>query len=150
MPATGETLQNGLIAGLNAIITSAPQDPQRIQEAITQLAANQAKLIDNELQSQLDKERSKLLLAEIQNADLFTQRARPMVVYAGLVFIFVLHVLLPSIAFLNHSAAPTAVLPEEFWWSWTGVVSVWVLGRSYEKVNVPNTISKIITGTKPS
>lgn len=64
MPTTEETLQSGLMAGLNAIITAAPQDPQKIQAAVTQLAADQAKLVDDEFQSQLDAERSMLPLTE--------------------------------------------------------------------------------------
>ena len=148
MPTTKETLQNGLTAGLNAIITAGTQDPQKVQAAVTQLAETQAKVIDDDMQGKLDAERSKVTLAELQSSDTFTRRARPTVVYAGLIFIFALHVLLPLVAFFKGGTAPTYVLPEEFWWSWSGVVSVWVLGRSYEKVNVPGAINKAITGAK--
>jgi hypothetical protein len=146
MPTTKETLQNGLTAGINAIITGGTTDAGKLKTAVEQLATSQAKLIDDQLQTQLDVERNKVLLAEMQSNDSFTRRARPTVVYAGLVFIFLLHVALPFFAFIAGSAPPTHVLPEEFWWSWTGVVSVWVLGRSYEKVNVPGAINKAIVG----
>jgi hypothetical protein len=148
MSSTKEVLQNGLNAGLSAIVTAGLQDTEKVRAAVAQLAADQAKLVDDQTQAKLDEERSKVLLAELQSGDAFTRRARPAVVYAGLLFIFALHVLLPVISFFQGKAAPSFVLPQEFWWSWTGVVSVWVLGRSYEKVNVPGTISKAITGSK--
>ena len=148
VPTTKDTLQNGLMTGLSAIITAGTQDPQKVQAAVAQLAETQAKIIDDEMQRILEAERSKVILAEMQNSDSFTRRARPTVVYAGLVFIFALHVLLPLVAYFRGGPAPTYVLPEEFWWSWTGVVSVWVLGRSYEKVNIPGVINKAITGAK--
>ena len=148
MATTKETLQNGLTSGLNAIITAGTQDPDKLQAAIAQLAEAQAKILDDDLKLQLDAERSKLVLAEIQSSDTFTRRARPTVVYAGLVFIFTLYVLLPLVAFFKGGNAPQYSLPDEFWWAWSGVVSVWVLGRSYEKVNVPGAVNKALTGAK--
>ena len=82
--------------------------------------------------------------------DDFTRRARPAVVYSGLGFIFMLHVLLPGIAYLGiagNPANPAPALPTEFWWAWTGVVSVWMVGRSWEKVKTPTKLSGMVTGT---
>jgi len=90
-----------------------------------------------------------VIVSEMQQGDTFTKRARPCVVYAGLGFIFLNHVFIPVFAFFTNKPTPTVTLPAEFWWAWTGVVSVWMIGRSYEKAGVVNTIVSTITGNKP-
>jgi len=88
-------------------------------------------------------------VAELQQEDKFTKRARPSVVYFGLVFIFINHVL-PNI----FSACGVDVemqeveLPKAFWYAWTGICSVWAVGRSFEKTGSANKIVKMITGGK--
>ena len=72
MPTTKELLQNGLTSGLNAIIAAGITDPVKTQAAVVQLAEAQAKLIDDDTQAKLDTERSKVILAELQNSDSFT------------------------------------------------------------------------------
>jgi len=148
MATIKETLTNGLTEGVRAIISAGTTDSKKVEDAIKELATRQADLVDAEVQKQADSQKQQLMLAELSQGTDFTKNARPMVVYAGLVFILVIHVLIPFIAFLQGKPAPTDLkLPTEFWWAWTGVVSVWVLGRSYEKVNVPSTVSKILTGS---
>lgn len=68
----------------------------------------------------------------------YTKRARPTVVYAGLVFIGLIHVLLPAVAWTLASAGCAVqpfnlTLPSEFWWAWSGVCGVYAIGRSWEK-----------------
>lgn len=83
----------------------------------------------------VDAQRS-IIVSEMQQADGYTKRARPTLVYAGLLFIFLVHVAFPIIAYLSKEALPALSLPEEFWWAWSGVCGVWVLGRSAEKRGV--------------
>jgi len=89
-----------------------------------------------------------IIVAEMQQADNFTKRARPSIVYAGLFFIFLVHVFLPIIAFSCGKGMPALTLPEEFWWAWGGVCSVWVMGRTAEKRGVTGNIIGVITGNK--
>jgi hypothetical protein len=87
-----------------------------------------------------------IIVAEMTQGDSFTKRARPSIVYSGLLFIFLVHVALPGYAFFSGQPTPDLSLPAEFWWAWTGVVSVWTFGRSMEKRGHTDKITKMITG----
>jgi hypothetical protein len=93
----------------------------------------------------IDAQKS-IIVSEMQQGDIYTKRARPTIVYAGLAFIFLVHVFLPGYAFFSNKAVPALTLPEEFWWAWTGVCSAWVLGRSAEKRGSTNKLVTMITG----
>jgi len=89
-----------------------------------------------------------IMVAEMQQGDNYTKRARPTLVYAGLVFIFMVHVAFPILAYLSKDTLPALSLPEEFWWAWSGVCGVWVLGRSAEKRGAGGKLVGMITGNK--
>ena len=93
----------------------------------------------------IDAQRA-IIVAEMQQADAFTKRARPALVYAGLAFIFLVHVGFPIIAYITKNELPTLSLPGEFWWAWTGVCGIWVIGRSAEKRGVTGKLVGMITG----
>jgi len=109
-----------------------------------------------ELQQMLQARESALLetqksviVAEMQQGDAFTKRARPAIVYAGLFFIFLVHVFLPIVAFFTDKAMPTLSLPSQFWWAWSGVCGIWIMGRTAEKAKATGRIgdiAKLITG----
>jgi len=92
------------------------------------------------------------MIAELNQSDKYTKRARPTVVYFGLVFIF-LEILGVRIILLNHFGAAdlvsdsTSVL-QFFFTAWGGVVGVYAAGRSMEKRGISNIFTKISTGTK--
>lgn len=87
-----------------------------------------------------------IIVAEMQQKDAYTKRARPTLVYAGLLFIFLVHVAFPIAAFFLRKAMPTLTLPHEFWWAWSGVCGVWVIGRSAEKRGVAGKLVNMISG----
>jgi len=89
-----------------------------------------------------------IIVSEMSQGDNFTKRARPTIVYAGLAFIFLVHVILPMIAFFKETPIPTVSLPEQFWWAWGGVCSIWVIGRSAEKRGTSGSMISAITGSK--
>ncbi len=89
-----------------------------------------------------------VMVAEMSQGDLYTKRARPTIVYAGLAFIFLVHVAFPIITYISGKPLPELKLPEEFWWSYTGVCGVWILGRSMEKNGSTNKMISMITGGK--
>ena len=113
-----------------------------------------------ELQGLLEKRESQVLdaqksiiVAELQQGDNYTKRARPTVVYMGLAFIGLVNVLLPMIAWITLSVTgkpltgmPDINLPGEFWLAWGGVCSVWVVGRTAEKRGAANKLVNMITG----
>ena len=86
-----------------------------------------------------DAQKRDIIVAEMGQADVFTKRARPSIVYVGLVFIGLVHVVFPIVFYLaglfktTMPDLPVLSLPQEFWWAWTGVCSVWMIGRSAEK-----------------
>lgn len=89
-----------------------------------------------------------VMVAEMQQGDAFTKRARPSVVYSGLAFIGLVHVFLPMTAFFLGKPVPSLALPTEFWVAWSGVVGLWVLGRSAEKRGATDVLTKLATGSK--
>ena len=89
-----------------------------------------------------------IMVAELNQGDNYTKRARPTLVYAGLFFIFIVHVLFPIATFFFGKEMPSLSLPEEFWWTWGGVCSAWVIGRSAEKGGAKNKLVGMITGNK--
>ncbi len=120
---------------------------------------------DSELEQTLRQEmesKQQVLVAELNQGDNYTKRARPTVVYFGLVLIFLNYCAIPVIQLLGgaQSICPTnsdpekcAVaagikLPEEFWWAWGGIVSTWAIGRSFEKAGAGNRMVRAVTGTQ--
>lgn len=95
----------------------------------------------------IDAQRS-IIVAEMEQGDEYTKRARPTVVYAGLLFIFLVHVVFPMAEAFGAQDLPNLSLPTEFWWAWTGVCGIWVIGRSAEKRGAKNKILEAITGGK--
>lgn len=89
-----------------------------------------------------------VIVSELKQDDIYTKRARPTIVYIGLVCIVIVHVLFPIITFFTGKTPPDIALPEEFWWMFSGVCSVWVFGRSAEKIGSSSSIVKKITGAK--
>lgn len=106
------------------------------------LQADRMKLQDS-LQIELQA-KERVLVAELQQGDNFTKRARPTVVYAGLAFIFFNYVVAPL--FLPDQQS--LQLPAEFWVAWGGIVGTWSIGRSFEKKGVVNKATSIVTGNK--
>jgi hypothetical protein len=106
-----------------------------------------------QLQEMLDKRETALIesqksiiVSEMQQTDNYTKRARPTLVYAGLLFIFLVHVIFPIAAFYTNKPTPEISLPPEFWWAWSGVCGVWIIGRSAEKRGATNKLVSMITG----
>lgn len=89
-----------------------------------------------------------IIVAEMSQGDTWTKRARPAVVYVGLCFIFLVHVFLPIVSWFSQNTMPPLSLPEEFWWAWGSVVSIWSVGRTSEKLGYKSKIVDIIAGVK--
>jgi hypothetical protein len=96
--------------------------------------------------------KERILVAELKQGDAYTKRARPSVVYVGLVFIGINYVLVPLVSRLLQfkwpglSVEPLADLPVEFWAAWGGICTTWVIGRSAEKRGSRNRAIEAVTG----
>jgi hypothetical protein len=92
--------------------------------------------------------KERVLVAELQQGDTFTKRARPSVVYFGLAAITVDLVFRIGMVLrgVPVSEMPSTFIPTEFWYAWGGIVSTWVIGRSAEKRGARNKVTDFITG----
>jgi hypothetical protein len=104
---------------------------------------------DSELETTFRTElqaKERVLVAELQQGDSYTKRARPTVVYAGLFFTALNYCVIPIVQQLagQDVVTPTA-LPTEFWWAWGGICGTWVIGRSAERVGVRNRVTKAMS-----
>lgn len=112
--------------------------------------------------------KERIIVAELQQGDSYTKRARPSVVYFGLIMIALNYFLLPAALLVsgnsdmleNCSKTKNAEgvieescnretlfpLPVEFWMAWGGIVATWAVGRSFEKTSASNRFSRAITG----
>lgn len=133
-------------------------DPAKKLEAVAGL-----ELALQERDNQIIQAQKEIIVAEMNQGDNFTKRARPSVVYLGLIFIALVHVLFPiavnlitifrftslTPAQLMNLAKLTKIsLPSEFWLAWSSVVSIWAVGRSMEKRGSTNKVIQAITGQK--
>lgn len=87
-----------------------------------------------------------IIVSEMQQGDSYTKRARPTICYAGLLFIFTVHVVFPVVSWFWKAQMPTISLPEEFWWAWTSVVGIWSLGRTFERRGAQGKLIEAIVG----
>jgi hypothetical protein len=104
---------------------------------------------DSEIEQTIRQElqsKERVIVAEMRQSDNYTKRARPTVVYFGLVMIFVNYVLVPTISMLSLGQPQAFDLPTEFWAAWGGIVATWSIGRSAEKRGTRNKATDLITG----
>ena len=72
---------------------------------------------DSEIEQTIRAElgaKARALVAELAQGDNYTKRARPTVVYAGLIFIFYNYCVVPTIQSLTDAAVVAFALPTEF------------------------------------
>jgi len=123
------------------------EEKQRLKMEMQQLVQQRESEIEETIRSEL-KAKERVLVAELQQGDSYTKRARPTVVYAGLVFIFFNYVLVPTIQSLAGTNIQPFDLPVEFWAAWGGIVGTWTIGRTAEKRGASSRLTRAITGSK--
>lgn len=87
-----------------------------------------------------------IMVAEMQQGDAYTKRARPTLVYFGLVVTFWNYCLMPGIGYAFGKTLPIVALPDAFWAAWGTTVSIWSIGRSAERRGVGGPIVGKIIG----
>lgn len=129
-----------------------PDEKRELKVQIMNAQTAQMAELEDTLRTELQA-RERIITAEMNQGDNYTKRARPTLVYSGLIFIFLIHVLLPIVAFVSgvhNGDMPDIALPQEFWVAWGATVSIWSLGRSAEKRGLGGKIVEKITGSKKS
>ncbi len=127
-------------------------DRQQFALEAQRIVTERTQAIELRVQKELEA-KQRIVEAEMAQGDNYTKRARPTVVYAGLVFIAVNHVLMPFLLGVAKTAgvelAPADFqleLPAEFWMAWGGICATWVISRTKEKVGQRNAFTQAITG----
>lgn len=146
----------GLVGAIGGVIDNLHTSDEEKMAANLQIAALAA---DTELKmtQELTKEleaKERVIVAELQQGDNYTKRARPTVVYVGLGAFILNYVLIPNIAIAFGTVLIPVEFPVEFWAGWSGIVMTWTIGRSMEKRTITQNGSadstsklvKIITG----
>lgn len=160
------SLKSWMAGGVSGLVDSLANVADRFIETDDEKAKfklEAAELIqdrDSELEQTLRKEleaKERMLVAELNQGDSYTKRARPTVVYAGLIFIFINYVFFPLLGRISQAfgvevdAGPLADLPPDFWYAWGGICATWSIGRTFERRGQTNRVTSVITGSqKPS
>ena len=88
--------------------------------------------VEQTIRAELDAQKS-IIVAELNQGDNYTKRARPTIVYVGLGMAVFNYALAPLVSHVFGSTLPSLAVPVEFWTIWGGVVGVYSWGRSAEK-----------------
>ena len=123
------SLVGGLIGPASKIIDdlhTSGEEKLAARQAMEQLIQQREAQVEETIRTELEAKQA-IIVAELNQSDNFTKRARPSVVYFGI----------SAIAF-NYCVAPAVgwgsfPLPQEFWIGWSGIVSCYSIGRSAEK-----------------
>jgi hypothetical protein len=93
--------------------------------------------------------RAQVITAELQQDDLYTKRARPTLIYFGMLMIALNYFVVPLIQMISGLEISPFEIPFEFWVAWGGAVSVYTIGRSMEKKGSSSAFSQVVTGNRP-
>ena len=141
----------GLITSLGDLIdrfTLSKEEKQQFKLEVQSQLLQAEQELEETYRAELEA-RTAVIKAEMAQGDKYTKRARPSIIYGGLICIFLVHVLLPTIAYIAGAGnnMPDIDLPQEFWWAWGTVVSVYGAGRTAEKMGVINKFTQAATGS---
>ncbi len=106
---------------------------------------------DSEVEQTLRTEmaaKERVLVAELQQGDSFTKRARPTVVYVGLGAFVFNYVIVPNVSAILGTPLEPIAFPAEFWYGWSGIVGTWSIGRTFEKRGARNNVISAVTGSR--
>jgi len=142
-----DSIVGGIVNIFDDLHTSA-EEKAAIAAQVQRVVLERMKVIEDSIQARYRMVMG-VVEAEMKSGDNYTKRARPTLVYFGMLVIFLNHLILPWAAFFfTDTDLPKIELPTEFWYSWSGVVGLWVVGRSAEKSGVMNKATQLITGSK--
>ena len=139
----------GLVDSIGGIIDNVHTSEEEKLEAKAKLKALETEATAQVLShaESLFNAKRDILVAELQQGDIYTKRARPTVVYGGLLILTINHIVLPWIAFFSGMEIPKIEIPAVFWGGWSGIVMTWSIGRSAEKRGMQNKLVSTITGS---
>ena len=129
------------------------QNQQNFIVRMEKLTQQREKEVEETIRMELDAKKG-ILMAELNQDDRFTKRARPTVVYVGLVFIL-LELLGLRHIIMNYMGVDASIITNSdqifkmFLGVWGSVLGVYSIGRSVEKRGTRNAWAEAITGNTP-
>ena len=146
---------NAVADGASQIIGKFVKDPNQAALAakeITLLAMGESKdaleILEKTVQVEIQK-KTEIMKSEIQSDDVVTRRTRPIILLAGLGMILLdwLFSWINAI-FFHIDMTKITTIPPFFIPVWSGMCTVYIIGRSVEKRGVQSKIINAITGAK--
>ena len=131
--------------GLAGNLFGSKEEKQKFELNLLELTQKRDSEIEETIRAEMQA-KERVLVAELNQGDNYTKRARPTVVYAGLGIVFLNHIVLPWIAAFAQIEVPLIEVPPIFWTGWSGIVITWSIGRSAEKMGSKKRIVSAITG----
>ena len=98
--------------------------------------------------------KTQVMVAELQQEDLYTKRTRPKIARVGLWVIVFNYCAIPTLQLVVSFFSDYEVdiqpfaLPGFFWAAWGGIVAVYGVGKSLENFGMNNQITQLMTGNK--
>jgi hypothetical protein len=126
-----------------------PEEKEQFKLAMEQVISDRQANVEATAQAELQA-KERIIVAEMNQGDNYTKRARPTVVYGGLLIIAFNYCLVPLIQTLFAIEVAPFALPDDFWMAWGSCVGIWSIGRSFEKYGVNNSGTRMVTGSKPT
>ena len=136
----------GILDGIGGIIdevTTTDEERMAAKLKVQELLHKENEQVEMTFRRELEA-KERILVAELQQSDGYTKRARPSIVYTGLLIALAS----ATSKFLGSDVDPSTLVPVEFWFAWGGVTGTWVVGRTMEKRGISNGLTRKITGSK--
>lgn len=132
-----DTIISPIIGQISNIVGQFHLSPEQKQQFDAQMAQlqQQAQQQANDYEVKLNDIAGQNIRAEETSGDNYTRRARPSVIWFGLLYILWDYCVLPTFALFWHLQLPAALLPQWFWEVWGMVVTGYVFARSTEKIS---------------
>ena len=129
-----DVLGSSLLDSINGIISQFHMSPEDKAKLQAQLDAEKDQFIaaENDYNTKLNDIAGQNIRAEEQSGDKFTQRARPAVVWVGLLMFFWNYCVVPTAGL--HWHVPSLPIPDSFSEIWGVVVTGYVFARTADKV----------------
>ena len=134
----GEIVES--VGGVIDQFHTSKEEKHAMRMAVEQVVTERMAVVQKAAASRFEMVAS-VIQSEMQSGDAYTKRARPTLVYFGMVMIFVNYLVVPM--FGNEAFE----LPLEFWAAWGGTVAIWSVGRSAERIGKGGKVTSAITGT---
>ncbi len=115
------------------------QEKLEFKERMQSMVLDHQKEVERTIQEE-SRSTSKIITTELKQDDKYTKRARPTVIYVGIVLIVWSYIIVPILVSYNmlNDVGEDGVIPSFFWNSWAAIVAVYAGGRSYEKAIKPS------------